>query len=167
MESSTQDLKFRSNFGDDNSRDKPQKYFIVVEEITSKGTENLLFLVEEKPLSNQLEAKNKIPSNRKRKIISITKLFIPLQMQRIRDYSNGQLERVNENYIFQRQKLRKFSSQNFLKMRETKKYTQKTLNKVMENLPALYLDLTACRQGLRDRQPSLEWEEDEFQVRTN
>ena len=49
-------------------------------------------------------------------------------------------------------------------MRETKKYTQKTLNKVMENLPALYLDLTACRQGLRDRQPSLEWEEDEFQV---
>ena len=85
-------------------------------------------------------------------------------MHRIRDYSNGQLERVNENYIFQRQKLRKFSAQNYLKMRETKKYTQKTLNKVMENLPALYLDLTACRQGLRDRQPSLEWEEDEFQV---
>ena len=85
-------------------------------------------------------------------------------MHRIRDYSNGQLERVNENYIFQRQKLRKFSAQNYLNMRETKKYTQKTLKKVMENLPALYLDLTACRQGLRDRQPSLEWEEDEFQV---
>ena len=73
MESSTQDLKFRSNFGDDNSRDKPQKYFIVVEEITSKGTENLLFLVEEKPLSNQLEAKNKLPSNRKRKKTEQTK----------------------------------------------------------------------------------------------
>ena len=67
MESSTQDLKFRSNFGGDNSRGKPQKYFIVVEEITSKGTENLLFLVEEKPLSNQLEATNNLPSNRKRK----------------------------------------------------------------------------------------------------
>ena len=73
MESSTQDLKFRSNFGDDISRDKPQKYFIVVEEITSKGTENLLFLVEEKPLSNQLEAKNKLPSNRKRKKTEQTK----------------------------------------------------------------------------------------------
>ena len=36
----------------------------------------------------------------------------------------------------------------------------------MENLPALYLDLTACRQGLRmrDRQPSLEWAQDELQV---
>ena len=73
MESSTQDLKFRSNFGDDNSRDKPQKYFIVVEEITSKGTENLLFLVEEKPLSNQLEAKNNLLSNRKRKKTQQTK----------------------------------------------------------------------------------------------
>ena len=73
MESSTQDLKFRSNFGDDISRENPQKYFIVVEEITSKGTENLLFLVEEKPLSNQLEAKNKLPSNRKRKKTEQTK----------------------------------------------------------------------------------------------
>ena len=73
MESSTQDLKFRSNFGDDISRDKPQKYFIVVEEITSKGTENLLFLVEEKPLSNQLESTNNLPSNRKRKKTQQTK----------------------------------------------------------------------------------------------
>ena len=67
IESCTKDLKFRSNFGDNNSRGNPQKYFIVVEEITSKGTENLLFLVEEKPLSNQLEATNNLPSNRKRK----------------------------------------------------------------------------------------------------
>ena len=73
MKSSAQDLKFRSNFGDDNSRGKPQKYFIVVEEITSKGTENLLFLVEEKPLSNQLEATNNLPSNRKRKKTEHTK----------------------------------------------------------------------------------------------
>jgi hypothetical protein len=28
----------------------------------------------------------------------------------------------------------------------------------MENLPALYLDLTACRQGLGERQPSIEWD---------
>jgi hypothetical protein len=27
----------------------------------------------------------------------------------------------------------------------------------MENIPVLYLDLTTCRQGLGDRQPSIEW----------
>lgn len=32
-------------------------------------------------------------------------------------------------------------------MRATGKYTQRTLNKVIENLPPLYLDLTNCRQG--------------------
>ena len=87
-------------------------------------------------------------------------------MQRIRDYSSVQLERVNENYIFQRQKLRKFSAANYLKMREGKKYTQKTLNKVMENLPALYLEMSSCRQGMGDRQHSLEWEEGELEVKT-
>ncbi|QQP49089.1 Uncharacterized protein FKW44_009617 [Caligus rogercresseyi] len=76
-------------------------------------------------------------------------------MQRIRDYSTSQLNRVNENYIFQRQRLRKFSAQNYLKIRETRKYTQKTLTKVMDNLPALYLDLSTCRQGLGERQDSL------------
>ena len=68
--------------------------------------------------------------------------------------------------IFQRQKLRKFSAQNYLKMRETSKYTRRTVNKVMETLPSLYLDLTACRQGLNGSQQrhggSLEWEKDEF-----
>jgi len=82
------------------------------------------------------------------------------QMHRIRDYSANQLERVHENYIFQRQKLRKFSAQNYLKMRETSKHTRRTVNKVMETLPSLYLDLTACRQGLSERQGSLEWEKD-------
>lgn len=66
-------------------------------------------------------------------------------MQRIRDYSTGQLDRVHENYIFQRQRLRKFSAQNYLRMRQTGKYTTKTLSKVMENLPPLYLDLSNCR----------------------
>ena len=93
-------------------------------------------------------------------------------MQRIRDYSTSQLDRAHENYIFQvlpkpgnfanqlhtkpgnpvpisfqRQRLRKFSAQNYLKMRETGKYTQRTLNKVIESLPPLYLDLSNCRQG--------------------
>ena len=79
-------------------------------------------------------------------------------MARIRDYSTNQLQRVHENYYFQRQRLRKFNAQNYLKMRETRQYTRRTLQKVMENLPALYLDLTTCRQGLGDRQPSIEWD---------
>jgi len=37
-------------------------------------------------------------------------------MSRIRDYSANQLDRVHENYIFQRQRLRKFSAQNYLKV---------------------------------------------------
>jgi hypothetical protein len=35
-------------------------------------------------------------------------------------------------------------------------YTRRTLTKVMENIP-LYLDLTTCRQGIGERQTSLEW----------
>ena len=79
-------------------------------------------------------------------------------MSRIRDYSTNQLHRVHENYIFQRQRLRKYNAQNYLKMRETRQYTRRTLQKVMENLPALYMDLTTCRQGLGDRQPSIIWD---------
>ena len=88
---------------------------------------------------------------------NISNNFIFLQMSRIREYSTSQLQRVHENYYFQRQKLRKFNAQNYLKMRETRQYTRRTLQKVMENLPALYLDLTTCRQGMGERQNSLEW----------
>jgi len=69
-------------------------------------------------------------------------------INKIREYSNGQLTRCHENYIFQRQRLRKFSAQNYLKIRETGKYTQKTLNRVIESMPTLYVDLTSCRQGV-------------------
>jgi hypothetical protein len=50
------------------------------------------------------------------------------------------------------------------KKQETGMYTRRTLTKVMENIP-LYLDLTTCRQGLGDRQTSIEWAEPD-QVRT-
>jgi hypothetical protein len=40
-------------------------------------------------------------------------------MARIRDYSANQLDRVHENYIFQRQRLRKFSAQNYLRVQVT------------------------------------------------
>merc|ERR1719369_738034 len=75
------------------------------------------------------------------------------QINKMREYSNSQLARSHENYIFQRQRLRKFSAQNYLKIRETGKYTQKTLNRVLENMPAV-ADLTSCRQG----QVPADWE---------
>ena len=67
-------------------------------------------------------------------------------VNRARDYSNQQLTKLHENYIFQRQRLRKFSVQNYVKIRETGKYTQKTLNRVIENMPTL-TEMTNCRQG--------------------
>jgi len=67
-------------------------------------------------------------------------------VNRVREYSNMQLAKLHENYIFQRQRLRKFSAQNYLKIRETGKYTQKTLNRVIENMPTL-TEMTNCRGG--------------------
>lgn len=81
------------------------------------------------------------------------------QISKLREYSSGQLDRCHENYIFQRQRLRKFSAQNYLRVRETKMYTQKTLNRVLDNMPALYLDLSSCKQGLGD-QDLREWQEE-------
>jgi len=78
-------------------------------------------------------------------------------INKMRDYSNGQLTRCHENYIFQRQRLRKFSAANYLKIRETGKYTQKTLNRVIEHMPTLYVDLTSCRQGAPD------WDADDME----
>lgn len=69
-----------------------------------------------------------------------------------------QLTKLHENYIFQRQRLRKFSAQNYLKIRETGKYTQKTLNRVIENMPTL-TEITNCRGG-----PDWDEEEDEDPV---
>lgn len=81
------------------------------------------------------------------------------QISKIREYSTGQLDKCHENYLFQRQRLRKFSAQNYLKIRETRAYTQKTLNRVLDNMPALYLDLSSCRQGFGD-QDIREWQEE-------
>ena len=74
-------------------------------------------------------------------------------VNRVREYSNMQLTKLHENYIFQRQRLRKFSAQNYLKIRETGKYTQKTLNRVIENMPTL-TEMTNCRGGP-------DWDEEE------
>ena len=50
-------------------------------------------------------------------------IFSGLQVTKMREYSNAQLAKSHENYIFQRQRLRKFSAQNYLKIRETGKYS--------------------------------------------
>lgn len=67
------------------------------------------------------------------------------QVKRVREYSTGQLNWVRENYVFQRNRIRKFSAHQVLRLRETCKYQQQTLNKLLENLPSLYLE--NCRTG--------------------
>ena len=80
-------------------------------------------------------------------------------VNRVREYSNMQLTKLHENYIFQRQRLRKFSVQNYVKIRETGKYTQKTLNRVIESMPTL-TEMTNCHQG----QGAPEWEEEDEDI---
>jgi len=55
---------------------------------------------------------------------------------------------VRENYVFQRNKIRKFSAHQVLRLRESYKYQQQTLNKVLENLPSFYFD--NCRGRCED-----------------
>ncbi|XP_063228260.1 immunoglobulin domain and leucine-rich repeat-containing protein 2-like [Bacillus rossius redtenbacheri] len=75
------------------------------------------------------------------------------QVRRVRDYSTGQLNWVKENYVFQRNRIRKFSAHQVLRLRESYKYQQQTLNKLMENLPSLYLE--NCRSGSCGRADSV------------
>jgi Leucine-rich repeat (LRR) protein len=75
------------------------------------------------------------------------------QVKKVRDYSTTQLNWVRENYVFQRNKIRKFSAHKVLQLRETYKYQQQTLNKVLENLPSLYFE--NCRAGTCGRAESL------------
>lgn len=61
--------------------------------------------------------------------------------------------------MFQRNKIRKFSAHKVLRIRESCKYQQQTLNKVLENLPTLYLD--NCRAGTCGRAESAAFDPDE------
>lgn len=78
-------------------------------------------------------------------------------MKRVRDYSNGQLNWVRENYVFQRNRIRKFSAHQVLRLRESYKYQQQTLNKLLENLPSLYVE--NCRTGSCARAESAYFED--------
>ncbi|KAL0273195.1 UNVERIFIED_CONTAM: hypothetical protein PYX00_005929 [Menopon gallinae] len=85
------------------------------------------------------------------------------QVKRVRDYSNGQLNWVRENYVFQRNRIRKFSAHQVLRLRESYKYQQQTLNKLLENLPSLYVE--NCRTGSCARADSIYFEsETDFQA---
>lgn len=83
--------------------------------------------------------------------------FFLLKVKRVRDYSNGQLNWVRENYVFQRNRIRKFSAHQVFRLRESYKYQQQTLNKLLENLPSLYVE--NCRTGSCARADSAYFEE--------
>lgn len=57
---------------------------------------------------------------------------------------------MRENYVFQRNKIRKFSAHQVLRLREGYKYQQQTLNKVLENLPSFYFE--NCRGRAEDEE---------------
>lgn len=63
------------------------------------------------------------------------------------------LHTVQRNYVSQRQRVRKFSAHQLIRLREKYKFQQKTLNKIMENLPAFYID--ACRSAACARTDSI------------
>ncbi|KAH7969354.1 hypothetical protein HPB52_016988 [Rhipicephalus sanguineus] len=56
------------------------------------------------------------------------------------DYGVGQIDRLRENYVFQRNRIRKFSAHHLYKLRENYKLQQQHLNKILENL-----NLESCR----------------------
>lgn len=60
---------------------------------------------------------------------------------------------MRENYVFQRNKIRKFSAHKVVQLRETYKYQQQTLNKVLENLPSFYFE--NCKTGTCGRAESI------------
>lgn len=63
------------------------------------------------------------------------------------------LQTVQRNYVTQRARVRKFSAHQLIRLREKYKFQQKTLNKIMENLPAFYLD--SCRSAACARTDSV------------
>ncbi|CAB3359702.1 Hypothetical predicted protein [Cloeon dipterum] len=82
------------------------------------------------------------------------------QVKRVRDYSVNQLNWVRENYVFQRNRIKKFSAHQAFRLRETYKYQQQTLNRLLENLPSLYLE--NCRSGACGRTDSINFDSSTF-----
>lgn len=72
------------------------------------------------------------------------------------------LQTVQRNYVTQRSRVRKFSAHQLIRLREKYKFQQKTLNKIMENLPAFYLD--SCRSATCARTDSVYFPDPEVDV---
>lgn len=72
------------------------------------------------------------------------------------------LQTVQRNYVTQRARVRKFSAHQLIRLREKYKFQQKTLNKIMENLPAFYLD--SCRTATCARTDSVYFQDPEVDV---
>ncbi|XP_057375055.1 amphoterin-induced protein 3-like [Daphnia carinata] len=75
------------------------------------------------------------------------------QAKKVYDYTVDRLQTVQRNYVSQRSKVRKFSAHQLIRLREKYQFQQKTLNKIMENLPAFYLD--SCRSAACARTDSV------------
>lgn len=72
------------------------------------------------------------------------------------------LQTVQRNYVSQRSRVRKFGAHQLIRMREKYKFQQRTLNKIMENLPAFYLD--SCRSATCARTDSVYFPDPEVDV---
>lgn len=75
------------------------------------------------------------------------------QAKKVYDYTVERLQTVQRNYVSQRAKVRKFSAHQLVRLRERYKFQQKTLNKILENLPAFYVD--SCRSAACARTDSV------------
>jgi len=80
------------------------------------------------------------------------------QAKKVYDYTVDRLQTVQRNYVSQRIKVRKFSAHQLIRLREKYKFQQKTLNKILENLPAFYID--SCRTATCARTDSIYFEDE-------
>jgi len=80
------------------------------------------------------------------------------QAKKVYDYTVERLQTVQRNYVSQRSKVRKFSAHQLIRLREKYKFQQKTLNKILENLPAFYID--SCRTATCARTDSVYFQDE-------
>ena len=80
------------------------------------------------------------------------------QAKKVYDFTLERLQTVQRNYVSQRSRVRKFSAHQLIRLREKYKFQQKTLNKILENLPAFYID--SCRSATCARTDSMYFEDE-------
>ena len=78
--------------------------------------------------------------------------------KKVYDYTVERLSTVQRNYVSQRARVRKFSAHQLIRFREKYQFQQKTLNKILENLPAFYID--SCRSAACARTDSIYFDDE-------